>query len=384
MSLISQEEFQKIANFKGENCVSIFIPTDRAGKEVLDQKDKTYLKSSWDEVKKRLEKEGISEDKIEAIGKPIEELINDPEFWRHQSDGLAVFAAEGFFEKFTIPVNFEAYTYISKEFYVRPLAPVLKNEGRFYLLAIQQDKVDLYEATKHSIGPVYIEDLTPERLEDRVGYDYEEKHSKHKTQHNLSGQSTTHGYDAANRDEKNEILRFFRAVDKGLHEVLKDENVPLVVACQDYLFPIYKEANSYKNLYEQVIPGNPSDTNMLGLHDKALKVMEPQLEKEKRNKLATFSELPPEKTSTEIHDIIPAAFEGKIDTLFLENRAEVWGTYDEENRKVETKEEQSDDATSLMNLAAAKVVETGGSVFLIESAFMPEKASKLNAIYRYS
>ncbi|MDT0678070.1 hypothetical protein [Autumnicola musiva] len=384
MSLISQEEFQKIAEHKGDVCVSIFIPTQRAGKEVLEQKDKKHLKSSWDEAKRKLEKKGISEEKIKSIGKPIVDLLEDPEFWRHQSDGLAIFAADGFFSKFTLPVNFEAYTYISGEFYVRPLVPVLKDEGRFYLLAIQQDNVKFYEATKHSIGSVYIEDLTPEQLEDRVGYDYEEKHSKHKTQHNLSGQSTTHGYDAANRDEKNEILRFFRAVDKGLHQVLNDENVPLVVACQDYLFPIYKEANSYNNLFDQVVPGNPSDTDMFGLHDKALKVMEPHLEKEKRDKLNNFKELNPEKTSTEIHDIIPAAYEGKIDTLFLENRAEVWGKYDEKNRKVETSTEQSDNTYSLMNLTAAKVIENGGSVFLIESAFMPEKESKLNAIYRYS
>jgi hypothetical protein len=384
MALISQEEFKKITDFKQDICVSIFIPTQRGGKEVLEQKNKKHLKSTWDQVKRELEGRSVSAEKIKSIGKPIEALLEDSEFWRHQSDGLAIFSSEGFFEKYTVPVNFEAHHYISNDFYVKPLAPLTTDDGRFYLLAVQQDNVEFYEATKNTIGEIYVEDLTPSQLEDRVGYDFEEKNRKQKTQNSTMGTSTSHGYDAANRDDKNEILRFFNAIDKGLHEVLRDENVPLVVACQDYLFPIYKEANSYKNLFDQVVPGNPSDTDMLGLHEKALKVMEPHLEKKKRSKLESFNELTPDKTSSSISDIIPAAYEGKVDTLFLENRSEVWGTYDEQNRKVEVSKEQSSDNTSLMNLAAAKVIETGGSVFLIESAFMPEKEAKVNAIFRYS
>ncbi|MDT0685665.1 hypothetical protein [Autumnicola psychrophila] len=384
MALISQEKFKKITDFKQDTCVSIFIPTQRGGKEVLEQKNKKHLKSTWDQVKRELEAKKVSEEKIKSIGQPIEALLDQPEFWRHQSDGLAIFSSEGFFEKYTVPVNFEAHHYVSNDFYVKPLVPLTTDDGRFYLLAVQQDKVDFYEATKNTIGEIYIEDLTPSKLEDRVGYDYEEKNRKAKTQNSSMGTATSHGYDAANKDDKNEILRFFNAIDKGLHEILRDENVPLVVACQDYLFPIYKEANSYKNLFDQVVPGNPSDTDMFGLHEKALNVMEPHLEKKKRTKLESFGELTPDKTSSTISDIIPAAFEGKVDTLFLENRSEIWGTYDEQNRKVEVNEEQSSNNTSLMNLAAAKVIETGGSVFLIESAFMPEKEAKLNAIFRYS
>ncbi|MDT0690493.1 hypothetical protein RM549_11905 [Salegentibacter sp. F188] len=384
MALISQEEFKKITDFKKDTCVSIFIPTQRGGKEVLEQKNKKHLKSTWDQVKRELESQNVSAEEIKNIGKPIEDLLNKPDFWRHQSDGLAIFSSEGFFEKYTVPVNFEAHHYISNHFYIKPLAPLTTDEGRFYLLAVQQDKVEFFEATKNTIGEVYVEDLTPSRLEDRVGYDYEEKNRKTVTQNSSMGTSTSHGYDAANRDDKNEILRFFNAIDKGLKEILHDENVPLVVACQDYLFPIYKEANSYKNLFDQVVPGNPSDADMFGLHEKALKIMEPHLEKKKRSKLESYGELTPDKTSSSISDIVPAAFEGKVDTLFLENRSEIWGSYDEKNRKVEVREEQSKDNTSLMNLAAAKVIETGGSVFLIESAFMPDKEAKVNAIFRYS
>lgn len=384
MSLISKEEFLDLAQFNNDTCVSIFIPTQRAGKEVLEEKNQLHLKSQWNEVKEKLAKRGLSKDKIELIGQPILQLIDDKNFWRHQSDGLAVFASEGIMRKYTLPINFEAHHYIAKEFYLKPLSPVFTEDGRFYLLELQIYKVALYEATRYSIGKVEVDDLTPSRLEDRVGYDYEEKNRNHVGQDNTGG-NATHGYDAANRDRKNEFLRFFRAVDQGLDTLLHDEKVPLVVACQDYLFPIYQEANTYNNLYNKCVPGNPTDyRNMLDLHAKAIEELEPFFRKEKDEKLKQFNELPPERTATNVGDILSAIVEGKVDTLFLENREDLFGTFDDQNMKVDVHQEQTGDNVSLMNLAAKKVIEQGGSVYLLESAFMPEKESKMNALLRYN
>lgn len=389
MPILTREQFEKLAKFDNNPCISIFMPTDRQGKDVLQEKDKIQLKSQWKKVYEKLKDMGLPQDKIDHIGKPLETLLDDGNFWRHQSDGLAIFLADGFMEKFTVPVNFESFTYISDHFYLKPLIPMFSGDTRFYLLELQQDKVKLYEANMYSIGEVDIHDLTPERLEDRVGYDYEEKHRKHKTQRNNiganpGGVSTQHGYDAANRDEKNEILRFFRAIDKGLHEVLREEKVPLVVACQDYLFPIYEEANTYKHLYNKPVPGNPQDyENMFALHAAALNVLEPHFNKEKEQKMTQFREMNPSRTATSVSEIIPAIYEGKVDTLFLQNREDIWGNYNENMASVDVHDEQSSANMSLMNLAAVKVMEQGGKVYLIENEFMPEKSSKMNAVYRY-
>jgi hypothetical protein len=385
MSLISKEEFLDLAQFNNEVCVSIFIPTQRAGKEVLEEKNALHLKSLWNEVKTKLADQGISKKRIDIIAQPIQDLIDDKSFWRHQSDGLAVFASEGILRKYTLPINFEAHYYIGKEFYLKPLAPVFTGIGQFYLLELQMDEVEFYEATRYSIGKIDVDDLIPSQLEDRVGYDFEEKHLKNKTQNNTTGVSTQHGYAPATRDRKNEFLRFFNAVDKGLNTILHDKKYPLVIACQDYLFPIYQEANSYKNLYDKCIPGNPSDyRNMIELHEEAVKQLEPFFDKEKDEKIKEFNEQPRDKVSSIVADILTSVYEGKVDTLFLENREDIFGTFDEEQMKVEVHDAQTPDNISLMNLAAKKVIEQGGSVYLLESAFMPQKDSKMNALLRYN
>jgi hypothetical protein len=386
MSLISEKDLEKLINVQDKTCVSIFIPTQRAGKEVLEEKNKTHLKSLWKDVGNELKEKGVSEAKIQEIGKPIENLINDKSFWRHQSDGLAIFAAEGFFEKYTLPVNFETHTYISNEFYIKPLVPMFSGDERFYLLALQLEEVELYEATSYSIGKVEVADLIPSRLEERVGFDYKEKHLNFRSQ-NSGGENTIfHGQGGASEEvRKEEINKYFRAIDKGLDTVLHDERVPLVVATQDYLFPIYKKVNTYKHLFEKVIPGNPSDSDIFGLHEKALQILEPVMEKTKRTKMKKFNELNnTEKTGVSISDILPAVQQGKVDTLFLQNRSEVWGTYNKDNMAVNIEDNQQDGNYSLMNWATKEVLKQGGNVFLIPEAQMPDKNSKMNALYRFN
>ena len=391
MPILTEEQFKKLGNFDNKPCVSIYIPTQRAGKEVLEEKAKGDLKSQWKKVFEKLKAMNVSQEKIDQLGRPVEDLLGDRNFWRHQSDGLAIFVADGYFEHFTVPIKFQTYAHVSDHFYIKPLIPMLNRDERFYLLSLQLEDVKLYEATQYSIGEVEVEDLVPSQLEDRVGYDYEEKHGKHKTQRNNigahpSGTSTQHGYEAADRDRKNEIQRFFRAVDKGIYGILHNETVPLVVACDDAYFPWYKEVSRYKYLYPQVVPGNPEADydSMYDLHDAALDVLEPHFRKELDKKVEEFNELNPERTSSSVSDILPAIYEGKVDTLFLQNREDLWGNYNENMSSVQIDDEESSANLSLMNLAAKKVIEQGGQVFLMEREFMPNKDSKMNAVFRYS
>ncbi len=384
MSMINEKDFKELANYKNDTCVSIFIPTQRAGKEVLEGKNKKHLHSEWVQIRKHLKEQKVDESIIDKIGEPIEKLIEDRDFWRHQSDGLAIFTSPDFFKKFTIPVNFEAYHYVGNEFYVKPLVPAMTGDGKFNILAIQLEDVKLFEATRYSIAPIEIDDLTPGSLEERVGFDYKEKALQFRTQGEGGEKTQFHGHGGSERDEKTEIKQFFRAVDQGLREYLVKENLPLVVYCQDYLFPIYKDANTYNHLVDEVIPGNPNDSDLLGIHKKALEIMESHLHDSRNEKIEKYKELSStENTTSAISDIIPAVYQGKVDTLFIENRTEVWGDYNENNMQVEFADNNENGSVSLLNLAAKKTIEMGGKVYLVEHEFMPQKKSKMNALLRF-
>lgn len=45
-------------------------------------------------------------------------------------------------------------------------------------------------------------------------------------------------------DLKEDILRYFRQIDRGVEELLKGQRAPLVLAGVDYLLPIYREVRT--------------------------------------------------------------------------------------------------------------------------------------------
>lgn len=385
MPLLSKKEIANLDHINQEHCISIFIPTHRAGKEVLQEKDALSLKVQLQHIKNKLAKKGLYKTNIETLTAPVQQLIDNSSFWRKQSDGLAIFVAENYFQKYTLPIHFESFSYISNSFYLKPLMPLFVGNGRFYLMTLQLGKVQLYECTKHSISEIIIDDLIPKNLQDSAGYDYEEKNLQFRTQQAGKGQVMYHGQEAATGERKNEIKTYFRAINDGLKPLVNDENIPFLLATQDYLFDIYKSVNTYANFFDKNINGNLNATDILDLHELAWQYISPTFDQERKDKINKFLEAQGTgKTAIGIENILKEAFNGRIDTLFCENLADIFGTYEIENdTAIATELEESDTTISLMNLAAIKTFLNDGTVYLLDQENMPNRHSKINALYRY-
>lgn len=360
MPLISKQEIADLHNVNQENCISIFIPTHRAGKKVLKGEDTLALKNQLKEVKNKQLEKNIHADIIKVMTEPVQILIDDGSFWREQSDVLAIFIADGLFKFYTLPVHFKEFNYISSSFYLKPLMPMFAGDGSFYLLLLERRNVKLYECTRHSFSEVVIDDLIPEGKRDRVGYDYEEKNLQSRTSHAGSGQVMFHGQEAATGKRKNEIKKYLRAINDGVNPFLQEENMPLLVVSQEFLFDIYRDVNSYSNLVEDTINVDFSDTDIFEIHEMAWEKIKPLFEQKRKDQLAQFiDEQGSGKTVIGIDGIIPAAINGKIDALFCENKADIFGSYKEENETIMVSQsEETSDSMSLMNVAAIKHFKT--------------------------
>jgi hypothetical protein len=381
---VTKDDLLRLSQYHNSFCVSIYIPTHRAGFETLKGQDSLNLKNQLKEIRLKLNQLGMNSREIESFTNPILDLVEDADFWRHQSEGLVVFLSHNIFEKYTVPVRFDEFNYISSEFYLKQLLPVYNNNGVFHLLTLKKDEIRLYQCNRFGLNPIDITDSVPSRLEDTVGYDYEQKQLQFRTTGGING-SSPHGHGEGEARKKNELLLFFRDVDKGIMSKLHEfQQFPLVVCCIDYYFPVYREANTHANLYPQFASCNPADLDARSLHQKAWQVIEPYFtrafhEKKERFFIGTDKG----KASSNIREIIPAAIQGKIETLFLEKNADVFGIYDPSTGGISIQEEQSIANVSLMNMAAKKVFEQGGSVYLLNKEDMPEPSSEINALFRY-
>lgn len=385
MALITKKEIADLHDVNQENCISIFIPTHRAGKKVLQKEDTLALKNELKAVKNKLDGKGIHTIDIQEMTPPVQRLIDDPLFWREQSDGLAVFIADGFSKEYTLPVHFKAFNYLSNAFYLKPLLPMFTGDGHFYLLMLERRNVKLYECTQHSFTEIEIDDLIPASKRDRVGFDYEEKNLQFRTLQGASGQVMYHGQEAATGKRKNEIKKYLRAINDGLATIFRDENMPLLVAAQDPVFDMYKEVNSYPHLMEENLKVDFGDTSIFEVHELSWEMMEPVFDQKRKDKIARFNaEQGTGKTSIGIDKILPAAYNGKIDTLFCENKSDIFGNYKVQNGAFSVDQgDENDKNISLMNVAAVKTFLNGGEVFLLDKEEMPNSGSRVNALYRY-
>ena len=385
MDHITTNKLKELAQITGPDCISIFMPTYRGGKEVNEMIDQKHLKNLVKAVKNELESHDPDNREVKTLLEPLNRLVDDAGFWKHQSDGLAIFRNHDFFEYYTLPVIFQPLVNVANQFYPLPLIPYINDELKFYILAISQGSVKFYEGFPHQINEVELEDLLPQRLEDVVGFDFKEKQLHYRAGNDDRGRATFHGHGKSNDEaDKTEILKYFRAVNNGVMKFLHDKKLPLILATVDYMVPIYREANDYKYLHKDFIQGNPDHAEPVLLHEKARDLLMEQVEHDKKEKTLTFEQkLSNMKASYQEEEVIPAAINGRIDTLFVKKGEFLWGIYDKEKNQVLERDKREAKNSCLLNMAAMHTILNKGKVYLMENDDMPESASRLNALFRF-
>lgn len=381
---LPKKAFEALANNHDLHCVSIYLPMHKAGKEQNLHLAQANLKSCIKEVHKILVKHQIHEDEINNYLKPIEELVAKIDLWRNPSDGLAIFLDKKGLNYHLFPIPFETQTYVADHFYLKPLLPIYHGDGVYYLLELSEDYVRLYEASKFGFKDLHIEDFAPDELEKAVGFDFRPKMLQFRSGQATHGAGSFHGYGEGKDDEKKELATFFRAIDQGIKRVIKDQKAPLILACDEPLFPLYKEVSSYPNLYDKNIGGDPEFKNKGKLHQRSLELVQDYFGKTKKAKLAQYTELyHTPRTSYDISDIVPAAINGKIDTLFVKKGADLFGVFNKGNENIMLDDKKEIHNASLTNLAALHTFLQGGKVYLLEPQEMPIVEQSMNALFRY-
>lgn len=373
-----KEQFTALIARDGGRCVSLYMPAHRSGQEVLQQEDRLNLKNLIKQIRLDLAERGFDKPHIDTFLQPLEDLSVDAKFWHHQSSGLAVFLGSDFFLTLHLPFPVDPFYYLSYEFYLKPLIPLFMGDGQFYLLTLSLEDLHLYEGDREGLHNVEMPSPLPKKMVEVVGTDVEEKISGY------HGQSVHHGQGDGKDDRKDEILEYFREVDRRVMEALEGERAPLVLAGLDHLVALYRQANHYSNLFPEVLTGNPRYTPRPELHKRAWDMLAFHFDRDRQVKMDQLLQWQGTgKTSTSIHEIVPAALGGRVDTLFLDRRQMIWGTYDEKTALVRLQEEQNLSNTDLSNLVANEVLLHGGQVYVTDQIALPEPDSAVNALYRY-
>jgi hypothetical protein len=388
VDIIDLGKLQDLLQKKANLCVSLYMPTHPVGRE--QQQDPIRLKNLLSETRAELAKRGLRHPEVETLIEPAERLLSNSSFWQHQSQGLAMFIADDIFQTYRLPLRFEPFVAIAENFHIKPILPLVSGNQDFYILAISQNEIRFLHGDRFDIAEVDLESI-PTSLQEALWFDDPERqlqfHTGTAASSGVGGArpSIFHGHGVTDDDAKIELLRYFQKVNQGLMNLLRDEQAPLVLAGVDYLLPIYRSANDYPYLVEDAIIGNPDELSAEELHRAAWRLVKPIVRKELHESLDRYQELMGTNSglsSNQIEEIVPAAFHGRIDTLFVTLGAQVWGTYDGDEMAAEVNNNYQPGDQDLLDFAASNTILNGGNVYALEIERMPDEL--VAAIFRFS
>jgi len=382
--MITNKELRELAEHQGAHCISMLFPTHKSGQEVLNEKDKKVFKNLLKELGNALETRGLKNGEIKAELAPFEALLEDHLFWHYLDHGLAIYKSGDIFEVLQLPEAPAKMLTISDRFYIVPLAPLVQHNKVFYILELNLEQIKFFKADKYHIEQIELAGITPQALEEVVGYDYREKSPQF---HTLSmGRGTLlKGHDSTPEMDKKEIWQFFEAVDDALYKgFLHDKKEPLVIACVEYFYPIYKDVSSYKNIYPEFIKGSKKNAKDSELHRDALQLLKDYFDVEVPERLEKFMMLAGTgKTAQSVENILPAAERGRVEHLILQYPESIFGKYDEEKREIIRQGKYEKGSKELLNELAALTVLTDGSVDVLPDEKFPIEDTYAIAVFRW-
>lgn len=383
MDILSPAELQKLIQHKGLG-VSIYMPKHPMGADI--QQDRIRLKNLLREAEKGLQKEGMRPPLARELLKPIQELLDDNLFWKREGQGLAIFIAAGILRHYRLPLPFDELVEVSQRFHVNPLLPLFIN-SRFFVLALSQNKVRLLVCSRYSCSEVNLDGIVPSSLAEALRYEGLEKPTVRRPVGSLGSRGTpvaiSHGASVGADDPKDRIRRYFNMVDRGLHELLREENAPLALVAVDYLMPLYREANTYQYLMPQGIAGNPDEITLEELHQRAWQIVAPYFEKEQQVALNRYNHRAGTGlTSSDIKEIVLTAYSRRVEALFVGPGFRQWGRFDSDKMSVELHDSPGPGDEDLIDLAVIYTILHRGAVYSLPPDKMPGGVP-LAATFRY-
>lgn len=381
--MLDPHDFAELAATRSSACVSLYLPTHRRGREVRE--GPIRLSNLLRDARERAIASGLATRSVTQTLMPLQDLLDDSQFWNHQAEGLALFAADGALRQYPLPYPVDELVTVGQRFNVRWLLPAIDSGQRFFVLMLSQNRVRLLQCSRQAVQDVDLPEM-PRSLGDALGHDWEEKSLQFHTVGKRSAgrdDAMFHGQGRGNDESKSEIRRFLQAVDAELRGLLGDSDTPLVLATVGYVASIYRQVSCLPQLLPQGIDGNPDQADTDEVRRQALRIVESQrLDacEQQLARLASIAHTP--RATLDLPTVLAAARDARIEVMLVSTGKPVWGTFDPNNGAVDISDHRRANDEDLLDLAVSKSLGTGARVLGAAPDRMP-KAAAVAAILRF-
>jgi hypothetical protein len=366
MPLFSRDDLLALSAAHEAPCVSFYLPTHRHPPQ--SEQDPIRLRN--------LLRDGLSG--LTAIGfaageellEPVRELA-DSGSWGPPRDGLAVFRSPDLLAHHSVPMSFSERVVVADSFHLRPLLRFLQAGERFYVLALSQKHVRLFEGTPFSLS--LVEAGLPGSLEDALGAEHDQRFLNVRSASRGSRAALYHGHGDAEDAREEDLRRFFRIVDAALWKQLRGDTAPLLLAGVARYIPLYRKLSRYPHVAEIGIEGNVDDLDAEELRERARPLVDELLRARRRAQLAELAAARERGLAAlDLKAIGRHAAEGRVHRLLLGEERHARGQIDNPTGRIRVAGELGGD---MLDDLAQAVLARDGEVTTLPAEEMPEGAA---------
>ncbi|HLV04734.1 hypothetical protein [uncultured Georgenia sp.] len=378
MDLLTRNDVAELARVEGTGaCVSVFLPTHRRGGDT--DADALMLKNLLSRAEDALAAEGLRRPEIDELLRPGRELQNDALAWSHMSEGLALFLSTDEARAYRVPRALPTAVTVGDRFVFAPLLRLLGGREHYLVLTLSQDQVRLFQGGRHGLEPVELPDV-PSSVEEVVTVPAGRPSPVARALvGGRRGRAVFFGHGASDPKE-DAVQRFLREVDDGLKDVLRDRDLPMVLAGLPHTVAAFRELTSYPHVLEETVDRHCDDLSEQELHELTWPIISGLRDRRRAAALSRLRGL----LGTGLATTDPAAVEraarsGRVAELVVDEAVPRWGSITEPTLvHLGTDTEWAD--AELLDLTARATLAAGGEVTVVEDAGLPEG---IGAILRY-
>ena len=339
------------------------------------------FKNAIRDMQKKLNEIAFGAD-IPQLIRPIRDFGATAEAEGIWAQSIVLFRSPDLFRWFLLPEAANDTISVEERFQVRRLLSALANEQRFCLLALSRRNIRMFYCTHHHAEEESLRGLAPHDIRTWMGTWKPDHVLNNRAVAGPSAGSTKGVAFTTSRDREREdqyLAHFYAEVDRGIGPMLRRDGAPLVLAGVEEEVAIYRRVNTYPRLLERAVNGSPDGMKDPVLYDLAREITREVPSEPLAKTLARFERYRDSaRVSTDAHQIIPAAWEGRVADLVFSRSAELRGAFTGGNLQIETR----DNGEDLLNASALWTIQRGGQAFALREREMPFPGA-VAAVFRF-
>ncbi|MBZ5611897.1 MAG: hypothetical protein LAP38_26855 [Acidobacteriia bacterium] len=365
----------------GGPCVTLLLPAYRPGAQAKSMA--AILKSSLQEAAAQLAARKVPESEVKDLLAPLQELAREDELLAGSHWGRVIFRAPDVLQQFELFESVGQSLTVGGCFDIRAILNDLHRPAEFYILKLSKKNVALLRCAHLHAEPAALPKGVPQTLEEVLEFEQPDHGLVNRS---AAGPSVgtmggvSFGTGSGRETQHTYLADFYKAVDRGIGQLLNGNKAPLVLAGVTEDVSSYRLINTYKKLMETSIQGSAGDwiSNEDLLRQAHAIIQAHQTERAAAELVEYRERSSPARFSTDVDTILRAAADGRVHRLYIDKLARRPGVFQGAKRGGRWDWGQED----LLNIAAVETVLQGGMPFALPPDCMPDGAAAA-AVFRY-